>query len=156
MADALARIWQTVLDVVSAVVIPDWAALVNLIPVILVVGVLAPLLSLAALAWILYALRRPRTRLVLAEGPRAAAIIDGSARYPDGEPYCPVDKLIFTLGRVDCERCGCELLLRCPKCGTGRAASLMACGNCGLELKTSNRGLAIRRAGPPAGGAAAA
>jgi len=156
VADALARIWQTILDVVSAVVIPDWAELVNLIPVILVLGVLGPLLSLLALAWVFYVLRRPRTSLVLSEGPRAAAIVDGKAQYPSGEPYCPIDGLVYTLGRTDCERCGGELMLRCPKCATGRNASLRACGNCGLELSMSNRGLAVRRAGPPAGGAAAA
>ena len=73
-----------------------------------------------------------------------------------GEPYCPVDQLVFPFGAVTCDTCRRDLFVRCPKCSTGRAAHLSTCGNCGLVLRIENRARALRPAGPPPGGAAAA
>ncbi len=156
MGEALAKIGQTMLDIMSALIIPDWTALVGLLPVLLVLGVIGPLLSLAALAWVIYALRRPRISVALAEGPLPARLVDGLAVYPAGEPYCTTDRLVHPFGETRCDRCGRDLLLRCPKCDAGRPARVSACPNCGLALSMARRDLALRRAGPPPGGAAAA
>lgn len=156
MTDALEQAWHGFLTGISAIVIPDWAALIGLLPMFLLIGVVGPLVSLLALGWFIYAVRAPRAKLGLVDGPAAAMIVDGEAVYPSGEPYCPTDQLIYPSGAARCEVCQRDLLVRCPKCSAGRAAAVGTCGNCGLVLKIENRGRALQPAGPPPGGAAAA
>jgi hypothetical protein len=154
--DAFHQLWQRILDITALFVIPDWGALIGLLPIFLVIGVLGPIVTLLALAWFIYAVRAPRRKLVVEEGPTLAPIVDGRPAYPEGEPYCPVDALVYPFGATTCERCGRELMVRCPKCSAGRPAAVDTCGNCGLILKMSPRARALRPAGPPPGGAAAA
>jgi hypothetical protein len=154
--EALQGLWHGLLDALGQFIIPDWAALVGLLPVLLVLLVIGPLLSLMVLGWLYYTLRRPRTAVAYAEGPLIAPLLDGAPVYPSGEPYCPTDRLIYEFGRTTCERCGRDLTIRCPKCAAGRSALVEACGNCGLVLSMARRSVALRRAGPPPGGAAAA
>ena len=63
--DQLNQIWNQILDVMSKVVIPDWGALIGLLPLFLVIGLLGPLLSLMALVWVIYMVRKPRARLAI-------------------------------------------------------------------------------------------
>ncbi len=154
--DAFHQIWQRLLDITSLFVIPDWGALVGLLPVFLLIGVVGPIVTLLVLGWVLYAIRAPRRRVKLEEGPTRAPIVDGQPVYPDGEPYCPVDALVYPFGATRCDTCGRDLMVRCPKCSTGRPASIDTCGNCGLILRIAPRARALRPAGPPPGGAAAA
>lgn len=156
MADALQQLWQRILEITTTFVIPDWNELIALIPIILVLAVLGPIVSLLVLAWLIYVVRAPRAKVQLEVAPRAAQLVEGRPDYPAGEPYCPVDQLVFPFGVTRCDRCKRDLFVRCPKCDTGRAAHLSTCGNCGLVLKIENRARALRPAGPPPGGAAAA
>lgn len=156
MIDAIGQLVNRILEITTIFVIPDWGELIGLIPVLLVIGVIGPIVSLLVLAWVIYALRAPRTKVTLEVAAVRAGIVDGQPAYPAGEPYCPVDQLVFPSGAITCDSCRRDLFVRCPKCSTGRAAHLVTCGNCGLVLKIENRARALRPAGPPPGGAAAA
>jgi hypothetical protein len=158
MVDALEQLWQGILDITSLFVIPDWGAVVGLLPIFLLILVIGPILSLVMLLWLIYVVRAPRTGHVpLDDSPRAAALgADGAPVYPAGEPYCPRDALIYPPRARRCETCGGELSIDCPKCGVGRSAAVEACSNCGLVIKVEPRAIALRPAGPPPGGAAAA
>jgi hypothetical protein len=153
----LQDLWHQLLNAISAIVIPDWGALVGLLPVFLVILVIGPILSLIILFWFIYVIRRPRAKIQFAEGPRQAPVdAAGQPIYPRGEPYCANDRLIFDWGTTRCERDGAELTVLCPKCGVARSAGLSTCGNCGLEIRLEPRLRALRPAGPPPGGAAIA
>ncbi len=83
-------------------------------------------------------------------------IADGAPVYPIGEPYCPVDRVVLPPGMTRCPIDGRDAAVVCPKCGTGRQAYIDTCGTCGLVLKIDHTVPALRPAGPPPGGAAAA
>jgi hypothetical protein len=154
--EAFQQLWQGIISFLTPYIIPDWGELVGLMPIILLIGLVAPIVSLLALGWILYVVRAPRAKVSLEVAPVRAQLVDGRPDYPAGEPYCPVDQLIFPFGTVTCDTCRRDLLIRCPNCSTGRLALTSTCGNCGLVLKIENRARALRPAGPPPGGAAAA
>ena len=156
MIDALQGAWHSFLGAISGFVIPDWSDLVGLLPILLLIGVVGPALSLLVLAWFIYIVRAPRTTMSPDVAAVPALLEDGRPVYPAGEPYCPVDQLVYPSGAARCDGCGRDLFVRCPKCAVGRAAVIGTCGNCGLVLKIENRGRALRPAGPPPGGAAAA
>lgn len=157
MIDALQTGWHNFLNAISGIVIPDWGALIGLLPVFLFFGVIMPIITIVLLVWVVYVLRKPRARLRVVEGPHAAALAaDGSPVYPAGEPFCSHDRLVYESGRVECDACHQPLSVTCPKCGVGRAASVDTCGNCGLILRIAPRIRSLRPAGPPRGGAAAA
>jgi hypothetical protein len=157
MFDAIGQIFQHVIDFLTPILIPDWKALINLLPVFLVIGVVGPLLSLLVLGWVLYILGKPRSRIPYSD-PQAhlAELVDGQPVYPAGEPYCAQDHLVYPSGATRCDTCHRDLAVVCPKCGTGRAAWIDTCGTCGLVLKINRTVPALRPAGPPPGGAAAA
>jgi hypothetical protein len=155
--DTIHQIWQTVLDFLSMFVIPDWGALVGLLPVFLLIGVLGPVLSLGLLIWLVYFVRKPRAPLASDPESVAAPIgDDGKPMIPRGEPFCYRDGLIYPANAQRCEVCGDELSVRCPKCDVGRPASISTCGNCGLVLKVRRQTQLVRPAQPPPGGAAVA
>jgi hypothetical protein len=157
IVDQLGRLWNQLLDVTSKVVIPDWGSLIGLLPIFLVLGVLGPLITLLALFWFYYFVRKPRTRVTYEEGPRQAPLgPDGQPEFPVGEPYCLAHALIYPSGQTRCPIDGELLSVVCPKCGLGRSADIDTCGNCGLVLKIVPRARVLRPAGPPPGGAAAA
>lgn len=158
IVDALEQFWQGILDVTSLFVIPDWGALVGLLPIFLLILIIGPILSIVVLLWLVYVVRAPRAAIVpLDESPGAAAVgADGLPIFPTGEPYCPRDALVYPARARRCDTCGDELSVACPKCGVVRRAAIEACANCGLVLKMEPRAVALRAAGPPPGGAAAA
>lgn len=157
MFDALGRMFQSLLDFIEPILIPDWRALIDLLPVFLLIGVVGPLLSLLVLGWVIYFLGKPRSRIPYTEpAPRQAQIVDGDPVYPSGEPYCSFNQLVFPFGATRCSECNLDLAVTCPKCGTGRQAWIDACGTCGLVLRIDRTVPALRPAGPPPGGAAAA
>lgn len=156
MIDALQQAWHGLLQAISGIIIPDWGALVGMLPIFLLIGVVGPLVSLLVLGWFIYIVRAPRAKLAIVEGPVLAETVNGEAVFPSGEPYCPNDSLVFPSGATRCDVCHRELLVRCPKCAAGRQARVDTCGNCGLVLKIEYRARATRPAGPPPGGAAAA
>jgi hypothetical protein len=155
--DHIAQVWTQLLQFIEKLVSPDWGALIGLLPILIVIGVLGPLLSLMALGWFVYFVRKPRARVRIEEGPRAAPVDDaGSPVVPPGEPYCARDALIYPPGTTRCQRDDTPLSVICPMCGIGRDAAISTCGNCGLVLKVESRARVIRPAGPPPGGAAIA
>ncbi len=156
MIAALDQAWTQLLTFITNLVIPDWGALVGLLPVLLLIGVVGPLLTLIAVGWVVYGARRPRTRVRFEEGAQAAALEAGQPVFPPGQPYCPRHALVHPAGATTCEVDGEPLAVVCPMCGLGRQAEIDTCGNCGLVLKVIPRARALRPAGPPPGGAAIA
>jgi hypothetical protein len=154
MVEALEQLWTGLLDLMSRIVIPDWGAIIALLPVFLVIGVLGPIMSIVVLV---YSGRPPRPRPRFHEGALPAPIgADGKPVFPTAEPFCFRDGLIYPTGVQECDVCGDELSLICPKCRVAREVSIAACGNCGLALRLEPRPRALVSAGPPSGGAAAA
>ena len=157
MFDAIGQLFQGIIDFLEPIVLPDWKALVDLFPVLLLIGVVGPLLSLVVLGWVVYFLGKPRSRIPYAAPvAQPARIVDGRPVYPVGEPYCTEHQLIYPFGTSRCEIDKRDLAVICPKCSTGRAAYLDTCGTCGLVLKIDRAVPALRPSGPPPGGAAAA
>jgi len=157
VSDAIGRIFQGILDLLQPILLPDWRALIDLLPIFLVIGVVGPLVSLLVFGWLIYFLGKPRSRIRYVE-PQAqpARIVDGAPVYPAGEPYCAFNQLVFPAGATHCSECGRDLAVSCPKCGTGRQAWIDTCGTCGLVLRIDRAVPALRPVGPPPGGAAAA
>jgi hypothetical protein len=154
--DWLEQVWNGLIDFTSKLVVPDWGALVNLLPIFLLIGVVGPIVTLLMLAWFIYFVRKPRLRVAFADARRLAAIdADGNPIYPAGEPYSPRERTIYEPGATRSES-GEDLLVSCPKCGLVRRAADDVCGNCGLSFTLTPTTRSIRRAGPPPGGAALA
>jgi hypothetical protein len=155
--DAIGQIFQGVITFLTPILIPDWRALINLLPVFLLIGVVGPLMSLLVLGWFVYIAGKPRSRIPYTEpAPYLAPIVDGERAFPTGEPYCAADGLVYPAGTTRCDRDGRDLAVICPKCNTGRQALIDTCGTCGLVLRIERTVPALRPAGPPPGGAAAA
>ena len=158
LVDVLNGIWNQILQVTSLFVIPDWGMVIGGLPVVVVLGLVAPFLTFLALGTLIYQLRKPRVSVSFVEGPRVAEIgADGQPVFPSGLPYCRRDGLIYPSGTLRCERCHDELAVVCPMCSLGRSALIDTCSNCGLVLKVKSRAVAVRAsAGPRPGGAAVA
>lgn len=155
--DQIQKLWSDLLAFTAKLVIPDWAGLINLLPVLVLIGVVGPLLTLGVLAWLGYGITKPRTKVTYQEGTRVAPRDHlGRIIPPDGEPYCPLDGLIYPTGTYRCDRDRTNLLVRCPKCEVVREAAISTCGNCGLTLRIEPRALIVSTDGPPPGGAAVA
>ena len=158
LVDVLNAIWTQILQVTSLFVMPDWGMLISALPVLIVLGLVAPFLTFLALGTVIYQLRKPRVKVRFEEGPRVAEIsADGQPIYPIGLPHCRRDALVYPSGALRCERCHDELAVVCPMCSLGRSALSDTCSNCGLVLKVNSRAIAVRTsAGPKPGGAAVA
>jgi hypothetical protein len=158
LVDVLNAIWSQILQVTSLFVMPDWGMLIAALPVLILLGLVAPFLTFLALGTVIYLARKPRVRVRFEEGPRVAEIgQDGQPIFPIGLPHCRRDGLIYPSGTLRCERCRDELAVVCPMCSLGRSALIDTCPSCGLVLKVKNRPIAVRTsAGPRPGGAAAA
>jgi hypothetical protein len=155
--DAIGQLFQGLINFLEPLLIPDWRALLDLLPLLLLIGVVGPILSLLVLGWFIYLVSRPRSRIPYQPpAPQPARLVEGRPSYPPGEPYCAFDRLVYPFGETRCKTCGRDLAVVCPKCGTGRQALLDTCGTCGLVLRIDRGIPALRPAGPPPGGAAAA
>jgi len=158
LVDVLNAIWTQILQVTSLFVMPDWGMLISALPVLIVLGLVAPFLTFLALGTVIYQVRKPRVKVRFEEGPRVAEIgADGQPVYPIGLPHCRRNALVYPSGTLRCERCHDELAVVCPMCSLGRSALSDTCSNCGLVLKVKSRAIAVRTsAGPKPGGAAVA
>ncbi len=158
LVDALNGVWNQILEITSLFVLPDWGGLIGLLPVLVVLGLVAPFLTFVALGTVVYLLRKPRIGVALEDGPRVAELgPGGEPAFPVGLPYCRHDALVYPSGTLRCERCHDRLAVICPMCGLGRSALIDTCTNCGLVLKVRNRSVVVAAsAGPKPGGAAAA
>jgi hypothetical protein len=155
--EQLEAIWNQILGVIEALIIPDWSELVSWIPIILVLGVIGPILTLLVIYHLGYQAGRPRTRARYVDYPlRIPMTADGIPIRPTGRPFCERELLVFGPRARRCDVCGDDLMILCPRCGVARHAALETCGNCGLAGRVSDRALALAPEGPPAGGATAA
>ena len=151
IVDSLNQIWNTILETMALFVIPDWSAIIGLLPVLIFLGVVGPLTDVPDPR------RSSSTRSQAAGegrevrgGPAVAQIgADGQPVFPPGLPHCRRDALIYESGTDRCERCHDALAVICPMCGLGRLAVLDTCTNCGLVLKVKPRAVVLR-ATPPA------
>ena len=157
LIDSIEDLWDTILRTTSLFVLPDWASLIGLLPILIFLGVVGPLLTFTALGIFLYQVRKPRIKVSYEEGPRKAELDEaGQPVFPPGFPHCRRDALVYASGMVRCDICRDDLAVTCPMCGVGRNAEIDTCGNCGLVLKIETRPLAVRRGRPKPGGAAVA
>jgi hypothetical protein len=158
LVDALNAVWSQILKVTTLFVIPDWGQVIAALPVVVVLGLVAPFLTFLALGTVVYLARKPRVNVRFEEGPRVAEIgADGQPVFPVGLPHCRRDGLVYPSGTLRCERCHDDLAVACPMCSLGRSALIDTCSNCGLVLKVKSRAVAVRAsAGPRPGGAAVA
>lgn len=158
LTDALQNVWNSILDITSIFVMPDWAFLITLLPIIVFFGVVMPIITLYVLGTGVYLIRKPRASVQLVEGPRLAGIAaDGQPIFEPGLPHCRRDALIYQSGTLRCDRCGDDLAVICPMCGLGRSALVDTCTDCGLVLKVKPRAVVVANTpGPKPGGAAAA
>ena len=157
IVDHLSQLWSQLLSVIEKFVSPDWTALINLLPLFLVLGVIGPLASLLMLVWAWYFVRKPRLKVRYEEGLTPIPIgPEGEPQPPRGLPYSLATGFVYPPGTTR-DEAGGELLVVCPMCGLGREAALDTCGNCGLVLKVEKRLRVVGPAtSPPPGGAAIA
>jgi len=154
--DQLEQLWSNLLEVSGIFVTPDWAELVGLLPVFLLLFVVGPILTILAVAWLVYGVRKPHARVRFRELRRPARLdAEGQPVFPPGEPYSLGERMIYEPGATRSDS-GEALLVACPKCALVRQAAVDTCGNCGLAftIKPTTRNAAP--ATPPPGGAAAA
>jgi hypothetical protein len=153
--------WTAFLDWLSTILIPDWNGLIGLLPILLILGVVGPGLSLLVLYW-LYARLNQRRGKVRWDDPEPVAVeasADGTYAYAANVPYCPTHHLVFPPTARECAVDGEELRVRCPIDDAVRVAGQQVCRSCGTryQLGASLAPIVIRRRGnPPAGGAAVA
>ena len=74
LVDVLNGIWSTILQVTSLFVIPDWGMVIGGLPVVVVLGLVAPFMTFLAVGTVIYQLRKPRVKVRFEEGPRVAEI----------------------------------------------------------------------------------
>jgi hypothetical protein len=154
--DQLSDAWNGLIEFTEQFVIPDWDALIVLLPIFLLIGVVGPLVTLLVLAWLRYGLLRPRVSAGYADLRRPAPLDeDGTPVFPAGEPYSLSERMIYEPGATRAVS-GEPLLVACPKCGLVRSAEVDTCGNCGLTFTITPPTRTLRPAPPPPGGRAAA
>ena len=156
MIETLQQILADLLAFSASIIVPDWAQLVGLLSVFLLLFVVGPLLTLLALFWVRYAVLKPRPKVAYAD-PRRAAPLDaaGNPVFPVGEPYSPREGVIYEPGMTRSPT-GETLVVACPKCSLVRPAADDTCGNCGLSFTLTPTTRSFRPAGPPPDGRAAA
>jgi hypothetical protein len=152
---------NSVLRLLEGLLLPDWGDLINLMPVLLILGLLGPALTLLALYWMYSRARTRRGRVRTGDPEPVAARIgpDGNRVYPPNMPFCQRHELLYPPTARTCEIDGEELLVRCPIDDMTRVASEQTCRVCGTryQLGASLAPIIVRRHGrPPDGGAAVA
>ncbi len=153
--------WTAFLEWLQTILVPDWSGLINLLPILLIIGVVGPGLTFLALYWLYVAAtnRRGKVRWDEPTPVLAQRADDGTPIFPPNVPYCATHGLIYPPTFTECEIDRAELEVRCPVDETVRVAGQHLCRTCGTEYKlgASLAPVVVRRQGrPPAGGAAIA
>jgi len=153
--------WTAFLEWLQTILVPDWTGLINLMPLLLIFGVIGPALSLLAVYWlyVTFSTRRGKVRMDEPSPMPAERADDGSPIFPPNVPYCATHALIYPPNARECEIDHEDLLVRCPVDETVRVAGQSLCRTCGTSYKlgASLAPVVVRRRGrPPAGGAAIA
>jgi hypothetical protein len=153
--------WSAFLDQLTKVLVPDWSGLVTLLPFLIIIGVIGPILTLLALAWVWHWITARRARVSVREPEAQLAESDagGQPSFPANVPYCGEHGLVFPPSAVRCTVDGADLSVRCPVDHTVRDAGIQTCTACGTRYvlgAASTSALVGRTVGPPPGGAAVA
>jgi len=99
LVDVLNGVWNQILEITSLFVMPDWGGVIGLLPILVVLGLVAPFLTFLALGTVIYLVRKPRIRVGFVEGPRTAELGPGGEPvFPVGLPYCRRDALVYASG----------------------------------------------------------
>ena len=153
--------WTAFLQWLQTIIIPDWGGLISLLPVLIVIGVIGPALTLLAAYWV-YVLTTNRRGKVRRDDPAPVEVpqlADGSYDFPPNVPYCATHHLVYPATAKECSIDSEELQVRCPVDGSVRVASQQVCRTCGTryQLGAALAPIVVTRRGtPPAGGAAVA
>ena len=124
MFDAIGQLFQGLIDFLEPILIPDWRALLDLLPLLLLIGVVGPLLSLLVLGWFIYFVGKPRSRIPYQPpAPQPAAARRGRSRSTRrASRTAPSTGSSIPSARPAARRASRDLAVICPKCGTGRQA----------------------------------
>lgn len=154
IGDKIVEFLTALMTVITAVVTPNWAALIGLLPLFIAPLVVLWFLSTTG-AWTLVAITKRGPRLAPRdEAPAPAArAADGTPIYPAGRPYSASRAEVYPAGSVR-DRQGLPLSLACPGCGAVRLAEISTCAGCGMEIRQRSVMQLERPSGPPAGGSA--
>ena len=149
------------MDWLQTIIIPDWGGLISLLPILLILGLVGPVLTLLFLYWMYHRVTARRGRVRLDEpSPEHARIgDDGNPVFPPNAPFCPHHALVYPATAKRCDVDGEELFIRCPVDDMMRPATQDICRVCGTryQLGASLAPVVVRRNGrPPEGGAAIA
>lgn len=153
--------WTGFLDWLETIIVPDWGGLISLLPILLILGVLGPGLTLLFLYWTYHRIKSKRGRVRIDDpSPEPAPVgTDGNPEFPPNVPFCPHHNLVYPVTAKRCAIDGEELFVRCPVDDMMRPASQDICRVCGTryQLGASLAPVVVRRSGrPPEGGAAIA
>lgn len=156
IASRIAEFFAWIGTIVPALVTPNWAALIALLPLFV-----APLILLWLVAtggiWTLVGITKRGAQIKLGAPLPSAAPLgpDGRPSFPPGRPYDTSEAAIYPNGSTHSRR-GEPLLIACPGCLSVRRAERSRCDACGLELRARVPVTLERPVGPPPGGAARA
>ncbi len=153
--------WTSFLEWLQTLIVPEWDSVIAMLPLLLILGVVGPILSLVVLMnlWYLWHRRRGRVRVAEVEPVPAPIGADGEPLFPPNVPFCQEHAVLYPPSARECEIDRTELTVRCPVDSTTRPASQQLCRACGTRyvLGASRGPLVVRRTGrPPEGGAAVA
>ena len=79
LVDVLNQIWTQILQVTALFVTPDWAFIISLLPILILLGLVGPFMTGLMLGTAVYLVRRPRVAMAFEEGPRVAEIGPGGS-----------------------------------------------------------------------------
>ena len=153
--------WGKILEFLQGLIIPDWNGLILLLPILVILGITGPILSLLLVYWIYHFFidRGGRVSIGEPEAEPAQRLADGTPVFPPNVPYCVEHGLIFPPTAKSCTVDNDELTVRCPVDDTVRTATQNTCRTCGTKytLGAAVSPVVVRRRNqPPEGGAAIA
>ncbi len=153
--------WTSILQTLERFIVPDWSDWIGLLPLLLVLTVIGPILSLLMLGWLHHFItkRRYRVRYVDPEPVNGTFDENGTLMVGPNIPFCARHGLIYPPTATICDVDKEELAVKCPVDDAPRTARQQTCGACGTRyvLGATPSAVTVRGSGrPPAGGAAVA
>ena len=153
--------WTAFLDWLTTVFVPSWGELIGLLPFVIVGTIVGPVLTIIALMWVWYFIKRRRGKVRRGDAQPESARLDdgGNPVFPANVPYCQRHALVFPARARTCTMNGDPLSVICPVDGTVRNAEVDTCAACGTRFKlgaATGSSVILASDGPPEGGAAIA
>ncbi|MEO7118868.1 MAG: hypothetical protein ABIZ34_07850, partial [Candidatus Limnocylindrales bacterium] len=127
--------WTSFLAWLQSLIVPDWNAVISILPLLLVLGVVGPILSLMMLMQVWYLLHRQRghVRVADADARPAERGSEGDPIFAANVPFCEKHALVYPANIRICEIDRVELSVRCPIDSTTRPATQELCRACGTR-----------------------